>query len=298
MTAPLLFTLPGGEHLTDRLSKAIGAELGELVLDRFPDGETYLRYHTELEGRNAVLLAGLDRPDEKTLALIFAASTAKSLGARSVGLVAPYLPYMRQDTRFNPGESVTSEHFAHVLSNEVDWLVTMDPHLHRRRSLSDIYTIPTMVTHAAPHIADWIATHVERPLIVGPDAESEQWVAPLARLAGADFMVMGKRRESSDQVTLSVPDLSAWIGHQLVLLDDVISTAGTLATAVRLVLKAGFSPPVCLATHGVFAAGAMERLESAGAGGIVTCNSIAHPTNRIDISPALAKGIAAMLSAN
>ncbi|MEO0785456.1 MAG: ribose-phosphate pyrophosphokinase-like domain-containing protein, partial [Pseudomonadota bacterium] len=86
MTKPLLFTLPGGGHLADRLAKAIGAEHGDLVLDAFPDGETYLRYHTDLAERDVILLAGLDRPNEKTLPVIFAAGAARSLGARSVGL--------------------------------------------------------------------------------------------------------------------------------------------------------------------------------------------------------------------
>ncbi|MEL6662782.1 MAG: ribose-phosphate diphosphokinase [Pseudomonadota bacterium] len=295
MTKPLLFTLPGGGHLADRLAKAIGAEHGDLVLDAFPDGETYLRYHIDLAERDVILLAGLDRPNEKTLPVIFAAGAARSLGARSVGLAVPYLPYMRQDTRFNPGESVTSVHFAHVLSEMLDWLVTMDPHLHRRQCLSEIYSIRTQVTHAAPFIADWIAANVERPLIIGPDAESEQWVEPLSHLAGADFIVMEKHREASDSVTLSAPDLSPWTGHQVILIDDVISTAGTLATAVHHVLEAGLSPPLCVTIHGVFAAGALERLESAGADQIVTCNTIEHSTNAIDIAPALADGVKAML---
>jgi hypothetical protein len=92
---------------------------------------------------------------------------------------------MRQDRRFQPGEAVTSQIFARFVSSRFDWLVTVDPHLHRIRSLEEIYTIPTRVVHAAPLLAEWVASNVSRPLLVGPDQESEQWVAEVARRAGA-----------------------------------------------------------------------------------------------------------------
>ncbi|WP_164119514.1 ribose-phosphate pyrophosphokinase-like domain-containing protein, partial [Stenotrophomonas maltophilia] len=85
----------------------------------------------------------LAQPNEKILPLIFAAATARELGAARVGLVAPYLAYMRQDRRFNPGEAVTSRQMAHLVSGAFDWMVTVDPHLHRYSDLSEIYSIPT-----------------------------------------------------------------------------------------------------------------------------------------------------------
>jgi hypothetical protein len=87
-----------------------------------------------VKDRDIVLVCTLNDPDSKTLALLFAARNAKELGARSVGLVAPYLGYMRQDRRFREGEAITSAHFAALVSSSFDWLVTVDPHLHRRAS--------------------------------------------------------------------------------------------------------------------------------------------------------------------
>jgi len=137
---PLLVSLRESDRLAKPLADGIGAELGHLEVRRFPDGETYLRYHTSPAGRQLVLLCSLDRPDDKFLPLVFAAATARDLGATSVGLVSPYLAYMRQDRRFRPGEAVTSTHFARAVDRQVDWLVTVDPHLHRRSALSEIYT--------------------------------------------------------------------------------------------------------------------------------------------------------------
>lgn len=124
---PLLFALTAREGLAGPLAEVIGAELGHVEIRRFPDEETYFRYVSSPKGRQVIVLCSLDRPDEKYLPLVFAAATARDLGARSVGLVCPYLAYMRQDRRFRPGEAITSAHFARMLSGEFDWLVTVDP---------------------------------------------------------------------------------------------------------------------------------------------------------------------------
>ena len=139
-----------------------------------------------------MLVCTLDRPDDKFLPLVFAAAAARDLGAHGSALSAPYLAYMRQDRRFQPGEAVTSTYFAKLLSSQIDWLVTVDPHLHRRGSLAEIYSIPTQVMHAAPLISDWIRSEVKMPLLIGPDSESEQWVAAVARDAGAPHVVLQK----------------------------------------------------------------------------------------------------------
>ena len=125
----IVYPLPGNEVVAHSLAAEIDGEIGKLVVRRFPDGESYFRYETPIDGREVILVASLDRPDEKVLPVIFAAGTAKELGASKVGLVAPYLAYMRQDKRFNPGEAVSSIYFAKVLSSWIDWLVTIDPHL-------------------------------------------------------------------------------------------------------------------------------------------------------------------------
>ena len=99
---PLLVPLQDTAQMSAPLAHALGADTAEIDLRRFPDGETYLRFDTPPDGRDVILLAGLARPDAKLPALLFAAQTARALGAKSVGLVAPYLPYMRQDKAFQP----------------------------------------------------------------------------------------------------------------------------------------------------------------------------------------------------
>lgn len=168
----VIFAFPGNERLAESLSGA-GLELGRMHLAPFPDGETHLRLDTEVEGpgRGAGLQPG--PPHEKLLPLVFAAGVARELGARRIGLVAPYLAYLRQDARFKPGEAITSRHFAQVLNSHVDWLLCVDPHLHRYKSMRELYSIPAAVVHAAPDVAQWIKGNVDNPVILGPDSESE-----------------------------------------------------------------------------------------------------------------------------
>ena len=162
---PLILSLPENRDRAGVLATRLEGDLGEMTLRRFPDGESYLRIDTPVNGREVILFCPLDRPDEKILPLFFWAATAKDLKASRVGLVAPYLAYMRQDHSFQPGEGVSSVYFGKLLSDAVDWLVTVDPHLHRYGSLGEIYSIPTIVVHAAPLISYWIRDNINSPVL-------------------------------------------------------------------------------------------------------------------------------------
>lgn len=296
---PLLFPLPNNEPMSRSLENALKQNgmaseqwaQGVANLRRFPDGETYVRLDSPVRGRDVACVCTLDRPDDKILPLLFLAATARDLGASSVGLVAPYLAYMRQDRRFVDGEGVTSSYFASVLSTSFDWLVTVDPHLHRLTSLAEIYTVPTTVVHAAAQVAAWISTHIRRPLLVGPDAESAQWVASVAHMAGAPSIVLEKVRRGDRDVVVTVPNVDQWRDHTPVLVDDIVSTAKTMIETVHHLRRAELPAPVCIGVHPVFAPGAYEELSTSGAAKVVTCNTIQHPSNQIDLSEDLAEAI-------
>ena len=156
------------------------ATAGVLTAHTFPDGESLVRVDTDPRDRDVVIVATLHAPNAVVLPLLFLADALRDLGARQVGLVAPYLAYMRQDARFHPGEAITARSFADLISNAVDWVVTVDPHLHRFTSLADIYRAPAVAVHTARTIGEWVAAHVPHPLIVGPDGESRQWAESVA----------------------------------------------------------------------------------------------------------------------
>jgi ribose-phosphate pyrophosphokinase len=286
-----VLALPESALLARRISELAALPLGIVESRRFPDGETYLRIDAECHDKSVVLVCTLDRPNDKILPLIFLADTARALGATRVGLVAPYLAYLRQDRQFRAGEAVTSRMFARLVSSYADWLVTIDPHLHRYDSLNDIYGVPTRVVHAASAVAAWIGTHVDRPVLVGPDAESAQWVTDVARRVGAPSVVMRKERRSDRVVEVSAPDMDAYRHHTPVVVDDVVSSAQTLIETVKRLVGAGLRAPVCVAVHALFTDMAEQALRDAGAAQIVTTTSVPHSTNMIDVVPLMIEPI-------
>ncbi|HJV61372.1 MAG TPA: ribose-phosphate diphosphokinase [Albitalea sp.] len=286
-----LIALPGAEACADRLATKLEAALCRLEHRRFADGEQYLRVADDVQGRDVVVVAQLRNPDPQLPALLFLADALRELGARGVGLVAPYLPYMRQDARFRPGEAVTSRSVAKWISSSFDWLATVDPHLHRFPTLDALYKLPSAAVPSAAAVALWIHGHVSHPCIVGPDEESEQWVAQVANLARCPYTVLGKRRLSDRQVELRLPDLAPLRGHTPVLVDDIIASAHTMAEAVGRLRAAGLPPAVCVGVHAVFAGDAADLLRRSGAARVVTCNTLAHPSNAIDVSEALAEAV-------
>lgn len=285
---PAIFGMPGNDWLADSLAAAVDGMSGELEYRQFPDGESYLRFLTPVAGRSTALVCSLSEPDGKVLPLLLAAAALRDLGARRVGLVAPYLAYMRQDRRFRDGEAITSRAFARLLSGAFDWIATVDPHLHRYKTMEELYAVPVGVAHAAPVLAAYLRQRQGRIFLVGPDEESEQWVAAVGAAAGVPHIVMTKTRRSDRDVSIAFSDLERFRGLVPVLVDDMISSGKTMEVAVRQLIALGFASPVCLAVHGILAENSKARLEDAGAE-VVTTNTVPGPTAELDVTPLLAQ---------
>jgi ribose-phosphate pyrophosphokinase len=292
----LVFSLDGDLSKAQKLVMALSTQLmesqsivlGDLELRHFPDGESYLNIVSAVDQQDLVVLCQLHQPNEKLIDLMLFSETARQQGARSICLVAPYLAYMRQDKKFNPGESITSRHVAVWISERFDSIITIDPHLHRYHALSDIYSIPNRVIHATDLIADYIRDNIVNPLVIGPDRESEQWANAVAKRAGCDAIVLNKIRRGDHDVEVSLPQLKNYLDHQPILIDDIISTGKTMIKAAENIVSLNAKAPICIGVHGVFAAGALQDMQHADIAKILTCNTIAHSTNAIDVTELLA----------
>ncbi len=276
--------------MAQRLTVICAGGSAALETRAFPDGETYLRLLANVKDRSVVMVCTLAHPNDKILPLLFAAAAARDLGASRVGLVAPYLSYMRQDRRFLPGEAVTSRSFAALISKAFDWLATVDPHLHRYRGLDELYRIACRALHAAPVIAAWIKRNVSKPFLVGPDAESTQWVAEVARDCAAQFAVLRKQRLGDREVRAMADGLVLPAGTTPVLLDDIVSSGETLLEGLRLLGSMTPLATVAIAVHGLAVPQAQERIAAAGAR-LVTTNSVPNADAAIDLADLLASAI-------
>jgi len=290
----IIFSLDN-HPLVEQLSKQLNASIGEYDTRQFPDGESYIRLISEIKNQHCIVVADLSHPNKKYLPLLFLLDTLKELGAASVGLVAPYLSYMRQDRRFVDGEAITSKIFARSLSAHIDYLVTVDPHLHRYHSLDEIYSVPSKVIQGAPALADWLKDQ-DNLLLVGPDEESEQWVAGIASYSGHPFIIGKKNRYGDRDVEINLPDVSQYQHHTAVIIDDVIASGQTVLCCIGELQKQGLKQIKCAAVHGIFADDSDQVLLATGLSALVTTNTIVHDSNHIDIAYLLVEPIKACIA--
>ncbi|MER9685133.1 ribose-phosphate diphosphokinase [Mesorhizobium sp. M0139] len=272
----VLLPFPLQRTLTDAMAPLLGARTGRLDWRHFPDGESLVTIEQDLDGVDVALVASLRNPDELALPLRFAAATAREFGARSIGLIAPYLAYMRQDKRFNPGEAVSAPMFARFLADSFDWLVTADPHLHRIPRLSELFRIPARAVATAPLISEWIRDNIPNAVLIGPDGESSQWVSDVADRAGVAYQILAKIRRGDRGVDVSLPSIDAARSRTPIIVDDIASSGRTMIETLNRLRQLGLPPAVCIVIHPVFAQNAYAQLLGAGAERVVSTDSIPH----------------------
>ena len=289
-TYTLLLHFAEDQPQAERLAKATGFTLAQVARHRFPDGEIKLRLPPQLPDR-VVLLRTLDHPNEKLVELLLVAHTARALGASHLTLVAPYLAYMRQDIAFAAGEVVSQRVVGRFLADLFDAVITVDPHLHRVATLQEAVPVPrAIVLSGAPLLADLIAQHHARPLLVGPDEESAQWVAQAAARHGFDHAVCHKIRHGDRDVQIALPDIDVR-DRAVVLLDDVASSGHTLAAAAHLLLAAGAASVDVAVTHALFAGNGFQVIKDAGVDQVWSTDCITHASNAVSMAEPIASAL-------
>ena len=272
------------------LAREAGMPLACIERHVFPDGEVKLRLPVPLPGR-VVVLRSLDQPNSKLVELLLAARTARELGAKHLTLVTPYLAYMRQDIAFQPGEAVSQKIVGQFLAQLFDAVITVDPHLHRVRTLQEAVPCPqALALTAAPLLASHVYGHCPDALLIGPDEESKQWISVAARQHGFDHGVCRKTRHGDKHVDIELPDVPVQ-GRAVVLLDDIASSGHTLAQAARLLLQAGASSVDVAITHALFSGDALQVVQGAGVRHIWSTDAVAHESNCVSLAPLLAQAL-------
>ncbi len=274
--------------IAKEVARQLKATFSPLTISQFPDGDIYLKFNTAVKGKKVVIINSLQpHADMSLFDLIWTAETAKDLGAKKVILVAPYLAYMRQDKRFHPGEAISSRIMAKHLNSCIDKIITIDPHLHRYKSLKDIFTVQSVCLTANQIIGQYIKKNIKNPLIIGPDWESYQWAEVIAKEVGCENTVLEKTRFSSRHVTSKMTKEVAITGKNVVIVDDIISTGHTMIEAAKKAKVAKAKSIMGIGVHGLFVENGLSKMKKAGFNQIITTNCIEHATNKIDITPLL-----------
>ena len=293
----ICFSFPKDARLGGKLAAVIGAEHQLLDIHEFPDGEDLVKLSGTCIGRSVIIVCGGHHPNTSALPAYFAAATARSMGATKVGLVSPYLAYMRQDTRFHDGEAVSAVAYARFLASAFDWLVTVDPHLHRIKTLDAVFSVPTACVSSMPAIADWIRANVPQPVLVGPDRESTQWAETVARRIGCPWTILEKTRTGDREVTVSLSEPDVLRGRSPVIVDDIVSSGRTVIETILALRKLGAGPVTCAVVHALFAGDAESTIREAGVARLVSTNTVDHATNEIDVVPLMIEPVQSQLRA-
>lgn len=290
LSSPLeIFAFPDTFGLAESTAKKLGLSAHPIEVHTFPDGESLVRAPCRAVER-ALIFRSLDHPNEKLVELLLASDALRRQGVGEVGLVAPYLGYMRQDRIFSNGEPISQRVIARMLDTAFDELITIEAHLHRIARLSEIFACRAESVSASHPIASWLRTRTPADVLIGPDSESEPWIRSIADEAGLPWRVGAKTRHADRDVEIRLPDLpgacrSAWI------VDDIASSGATLGAIVQILAERGIEEVGAIVVHALFEADTLARLFELGATTIVSTDSIVHPTNDISLASLLAQKI-------
>lgn len=277
-------TTPDRTDLGEDLASELDAEALALTTQRFPDGEFHARIEERIEG--TAVVASDVRPDAKMLETIVACDAAREAGAERVVLACPYLAYGRQDRAFEPGEGVSSRALLRSLSANSDVFATVDPHTD---AALEHYGGPAYAATAAPEIAEAFAAE-DPDIVLAPDEGARHRASDVAERLSCPHDHLEKRRTSARDVEIEPHDADV-DGRTVLVVDDIVSTGGTMATATRQLVDAGAERVLLAATHGIFADGALKRLEDAGADVIRSTDAVASAASEVSAAPALARAV-------
>lgn len=280
-----------GKHLGKKIAEKLNAKHSELKTDKFPDGELGVRFNAEIKGKKVVFVQSFyDEISDCIVESILAGATAKNLGARKLILVAPYFPYMRQDKKFNPGEAISQKIMGKLFDNYFDAVYIMDPHLHRTKSLKQIFKIKSVNLESMKPVAEYVKKNIKNPVIIGPDSESYQWAEEVAEIAGAEATIFRKKRYGDYNVKVTLEHDIDLKNKTPVLIDDIVSTGHTIIEAAKILRKLGAKNIYCIATHGIFVKDAVNKLKKARIE-IVSTNTIPNKVSKIDISGVISESL-------
>ena len=292
MTGVAIQSLPSCAGDAGRLALLLGLPLREIALHHFPDGE--MRVTVGPAASTTIIYASLDRPNDKLLAILFAAEALRRTGANRLVLLAPYLCYMRQDTAFHQGEAISQKAVGRLIAGMVDRVITVDAHLHRTTDIGAVFPgIEAENLSAMAAIARALRETGVDPatIVIGPDAESRPWVSDLAGQLGLAHTVAQKIRRGDRAVEIGFAEAGLVAGRPVLLVDDIVSSGGTLIACATALQAAGATTIDAVITHALFAPKMSADFADAGIRSVRSTSSVPHPTNAIPLDDILATAL-------
>ncbi|RLE81558.1 MAG: ribose-phosphate diphosphokinase [Thermoprotei archaeon] len=292
---------PASTKLASNVARELGVQCISLEYKVFPDGESYIRYPLEscdVKGEDVVIVQSLYPPQDKHFVeLLFAIDALRHLGAGRIAVVVPYLAYSRQDKVFLPGENVSVRTILRSIERMgADYFLTID--IHKEESLNFL-SIPSFNITAVPLLSNYIkGLRLEEILVLAPD-RGALWRAEMAsRFLGAEYDYLEKYRDrSTGEVSVKPKSLSVK-GRTVVIIDDIISTGGTVALAAKVMKELGAHKVIAACTHPLLVGNALEKMYNSGVERVIGTNTIPSTVSVVDVAEIIVEKLKSILKPN
>jgi ribose-phosphate pyrophosphokinase len=267
-----IFSGRANHPLAETIAGHLGEPLGKLEVQTFSDGELWVKFIDNVRGADVFLIQPTMPPAENLLELLIMVDAAKRASARKVNAVIPYFGYARQDRKDQPRVAITSKLIANLLTKSgIDRIITMDLHAPQ---IQGFFDIPVDHLYSSVVFVDHLRRkNIKNLTVVSPDVGGIKMARSYAKRLGADLVLMDKRRPAPNVVEEMniIGDVS---GRNVLIVDDLIDTAGTFTNAVSTLKKAGAQAVYGACTHPVLSGKAMDRINASEVEKILVCDTI------------------------
>ena len=268
------------QNLAFKVAKLLNTKLTRVEYKRFPDNEIYVRVVDEINDDEAVIINTQKNQNDAIVETILLCDALRDEGVKNITLVAPYLAYARQDKKFNPGEAISIRALAKIYSNIVDKLITINPH---ETHIKEFFTIPFIYGDAIPKLAEYVKDKLENPIVLAPDKGALEFAKTALEILNAEYDYLEKTRLSPTEIQIAPKTLDAK-DRDVLIIDDIISTGGTMATAVKLLKEQGAKKIIAACVHPVLIGDALNKLYSAGVEEVVGTDTYLSEVSKVSVA--------------
>ncbi len=258
--------------LARAIAQAYGQELGQVQIKDFSDGEIYVAYQESIRGSDLFIIQSTPAPGDHWMELLLMIDAAKRASAARVTAVIPYFGYARQERKDQPRVSIAAKLVANMLTVAgVDRVLTMDLHA---APIQGFFDVPVDHLYASAVFADYFARFdLSNLVVVAPDVGAIKMARAYAKRLGADLAVIDKRRPRQNEATV-MNIIGEVEGRNVLLIDDIIDTAGTLTNAANALREAGALEIMAACTHALLSGPAYDRIEASALSRVIVTDSV------------------------
>lgn len=271
----------GSKQLANKIATTIKQPLVKTTIKRFPDGELYTRILEPIKNEDVTIIQ-TTYPDEHIVELFLLLDAARRADANTISVIIPYFGYARQDKQFKEGEPISAAVLAQLISSLADNVITIDPH---KEHILDFFTIPAKSVSAISSLAHYLKDK-NVDLVLAPDHGAFNRAKKAAGILHCEVDYLEKTRIDGNTISIAPKKIDAK-GKIVAIIDDIISTGGTMAEAIHQLHNQNVHLIYTACTHGLFAGNAIQKLKESGCEEIISTDTIETEFSTVSVSSVL-----------